>query len=93
MNAGFFSLTCLSGVLIACLFEVNLDLLTSRAFEREALSYVPGPTTPDQKTKRTTLRKSTNLLLRARSDIPCNWQHLEQIEVVYLPFFRIGFFS
>ena len=31
-----------------------LDLLTSRAFERE-----PGPTTPDQKTKRTTLRKSS----------------------------------
>ena len=48
---------------------LSLDLLTSRAFEREARSYergalaserklVPGPTTPDQKTKRTTLRKS-----------------------------------
>ena len=52
----------------------NIDLLTSRAFERVARSYergaqaserearedpfVPGPTTPDQKTKRTTLRKS-----------------------------------
>ena len=42
-----------------------IDLLTSRAFEREARSYerrarklVPGPTTPDQKTMRTTLRKS-----------------------------------
>ena len=49
----------------------RVDLLTSRAFERVARSYergarasesstfVPGPTTPDQKTKRTTLRKST----------------------------------
>ena len=39
-------------------------MLTSRAFEREARasessSFVPAPTTPDQKTKRTTLRKST----------------------------------
>ena len=33
-----------------------------------------------------------NLLFRARSDIPCNWRHLEQIKVVCLPFFRIGFF-
>ena len=38
----------------------TLDLLTSRAFERERAKagFVPGPTTPDQKTKRTTLRKS-----------------------------------
>ena len=50
-----------------------LDLLTSRAFERVARSYerearaserkfVPGPTTPDQKTMRTTLRKSIPFL-------------------------------
>ena len=47
--------------------ELLLDLLTSRAFERVARlwarsaserKFVPGPTTPDQKTKRTTLRKS-----------------------------------
>ena len=46
---------------------LKLDLLTSRAFERVARlwarsaserKFVPGPTTPDQKTKRTTLRKS-----------------------------------
>ena len=34
----------------------RLDLLTSRAFERVARS--ASPTTPEQKTKRTTLRKS-----------------------------------
>ena len=43
-----------------------LDLLTSRAFEREARAserkFVPGPTTPDQKTMRTTLRKSIPFL-------------------------------
>ena len=40
--------------------QKTVDLLTSRAFEREARASesVPGPTTPDQKTKRTTLRKS-----------------------------------
>ena len=40
-----------------------LDLLTSRAFDREAraLERKPGPTTPDQKTMRTTLRKSSRL--------------------------------
>ena len=52
-----------------------IDLLTSRAFERVARSYerrarsaseraseklVSGPTTPDQKTMRTTLRKSNS---------------------------------
>ena len=46
---------------------ITIDLLTSRAFERVARlwarsaserKFVPGPTTPDQKTKRTTLRKS-----------------------------------
>ena len=54
--------------ILRCGFQV--DLLTSRAFEREARSYegrarsaserkfVLGPTTPDQKTMRTTLRKS-----------------------------------
>ena len=52
----------------------KVDLVTSRAFERVARlwarsaivrarsaserKFVPGPTTPDQKTKRTTLRKS-----------------------------------
>ena len=45
-----------------------LDLLTSRAFERVARNaserkLVPGPTTPDQKTKRTTLRKSMSILI------------------------------
>ena len=44
--------------LIEVSIKRELDLLTSRAFEREARSYEPGPTTPDQKTKRTTLRKS-----------------------------------
>ena len=48
--------------------RVQLDLLASRAFERVARLWarsaserklVPGPTTPDQKTKRTTLRKSS----------------------------------
>ena len=54
------------------LLMLSVDLLTSRAFERVARLWArsaivrarsaserkPGPTTPDQKTKRTTLRKS-----------------------------------
>ena len=44
-----------------------LDLLTSRAFEREARSYERGAQASerearDQKTKRTTLRKSMRML-------------------------------
>ena len=56
----------------------DVDLLTSRAFERVARQWArsaserarsasePGPTTPDQKTKRTTLRKSKGDVTRRR---------------------------
>ena len=66
-----------------------LDLLTSRAFEREARSYErgaraseraqsanePGPTTPDQKPKRTTLRKSKGDVTRDDSQRRFSAQH------------------
>ena len=61
----------------------DVDLLTSRACEREARSYErgarsaiePGPTTPDQKTKRTTLRKSKGDVTRDDSQRRFSAQH------------------
>ena len=61
----------LKGYSLVGQFVLQLDLLTSRAFERVARqrtrnAIVPsGPTTPDQKTKRTTLRKSIFQSVRA----------------------------
>ena len=56
-----------------------IDLLTSRAFERVAPSakrgraserkLVPGTTTPDQKTMRTTLRKSREAKIKNQAGL------------------------
>ena len=62
-DTGFGAISLTERGCAAPISKGDVDLLTSRAFERVARQWArsasqPGPTTPDQKTKRTTLRKS-----------------------------------